>query len=161
MGVAQPVRRPPKDERRNRVVKLPRRFAQSRLMTVIMMLLGLGFAAGGGWFVYVNGSFMADAQRAAGIVVRLDAKRGTKGMTLYHPVVAFRASRGGRRVTFRSRIGLWPSAFEVGESVTVAYQPGDPGKAKIVSILTLWFLPGCMIGLGLLALVLGRAKLKS
>ena len=128
-------------------------------MIVLMMLLGLGLGVGGGWFVYVNASFIADSQRAAGIVVRLDAKRGSKGMMLYHPVVAFRASREGRRVTFRSRTGLWPSAFEVGEKVTVANRPGDPGNAKIVSFWTLWFLPGCMIAIGMLALALGRAKL--
>jgi len=88
------------------------------------------------------------------------AKRSAKGMTLYHPQVTFVTPRDGRPVNFRSRIGLWPSPFAVGEKVTVAFDPADPGTAKIVSIWTLWFLPGCMIALGLLAVVLGRTKLK-
>jgi len=118
-------------------------------MTVIMMLLGLGLAGGGGWFAYAHAAFVADSQRATGTVVRLVAKRSAKGMMLYHP-----------EVTFRSRVGLWPAAFTVGEKVVVAFGPGEPGTAKIVSVWTLWFLPGCMIALGLLALILGRSKLK-
>ncbi len=150
----------PKDERKTPDMLLPHRLAQSRLITVSMMLMGLGLTAGGGWFVYGNAAFLADSRRATGTVVRLDAKRGAKGMTLYHPEVTFRAPWDGRRVTFRSRAGLWPSPFEVGEKVTVAFDPADPGNAKIVSIWTLWFIPGCMIALGLLAVVLGCAKLK-
>ena len=141
-------------------MRLPSRLARSRIVAVFMMLMGLGLAGGGAWFVYANAAFLSKSQRATGTVVRLVAKRSAKGMTLYHPQVTFVTPRDGGTVNFRSRIGLWPSPFAVGEKVTVAFDPADPGPAKIVSIWTLWFLPGCMIALGLLAVVLGRAKLK-
>jgi hypothetical protein len=125
-----------------------------------MILMGLGLAAAGGWFAYAHAAFLTDSQRATGTVVRLVAKRSAKGMTLYHPQVTFVAPQEGRPVTFRSRTGLWPSPFAVGDKVKVAFDPADPGTAKVVSFWTLWFLPGCMFGLGLLAVILGRSKLK-
>lgn len=136
------------------------RFANSRVVNAIMIVLGLGLAFGGGWFAYANASFLGNSQRATGTVVRLVAKRSSRGMTLYHPRVSFVAPRDGRTVTFTSRTGLWPSPFSVGQKVAVAFETAAPETAKIVSFWTLWFLPGCMIGLGLLALILGRAKLK-
>jgi hypothetical protein len=139
---------------------LPSRLARNRFVTVVMILLGLGLAAAGGWFAYANAAFLADSQRATGTVMRLVAKRSAKGMTLYHPQVTFVTPRDGRPVTFQSRTGLWPSPFAVGEKVKVAFDPADPGTAKIVTVWTLWFLPGCMIGFGLLAVILGRSKLK-
>jgi hypothetical protein len=93
-------------------------------------------------------------------VVGVKAKRSAKGMTLYHPQVTFVAPQEGRPVTFQSRTGLWPSPFAVSDKVKVAFDPADPGSARIVSFWTLWFLPACMFGFGLLAVILGCSKLK-
>lgn len=141
-------------------MRLPQRLANSPTFNVAMMLVGLCLVGAGGWFIYTNTAFLADSGRAKGSVVKVIAKRGSRGMTLYYPRVAFAVPGDGRTVTFTSRIGLWPSPFSAGDEVEVAFDHAAPETAKIISFSTLWFLPACMIGLGFFTVIAGRAKLK-
>ncbi|MDX1484818.1 MAG: DUF3592 domain-containing protein [Alphaproteobacteria bacterium] len=127
-------------------------------MAAIMGILGLGLAIAGGWFVYGNHQFLAATKRTEGTIVAVTAKRSAKGMTLYHPRARFNEPRTGRSVAFTSRVGLWPSPFGVGDKVVVAFDPNNPDDAKIVSLWTLWFIPGAMIALGALAVLLAASR---
>jgi hypothetical protein len=115
------------------------------------MLLFLGI-----WWGWFNADFIRDAERAPGEVVELIARRSAKGMTLYYPVVRYRPGADAAPVDFTARPGLWPSPFEVGDGVSVAYRPGAPAEAMIVSFWMLWFLPAASILLGLACLYAGR-----
>lgn len=134
---------------------LPQRIAKSRAMAVLMVAVGLGLAGAGVWFAFDHARFLSQGERAEGTVTEIAAKRSPKGMILYHPVVTFSVPGRAGTVTFRSRTGLWPSPFAVGDKVEVVFDPAAPGHAKVVSFWTLWFLPACMLALGLLAVALG------
>jgi hypothetical protein len=76
----------------------------------------------------------------------------------YYPVVEFTASDGRRRSVQMSE-GSWPPSHEVGEEVTVLYDPEHPLDARIQSAgsnVLMWILPGItgILGLGFLGAVL-------
>lgn len=111
---------------------------------------------GGAGFTFVNANFLRNSARAEGLVIEVVGKRGARGMMLYYPVVRFRPAERDASVIFKARPGLWPSPFDVGDRVTVAYDARDPDRAKIVSFWMLWFLPGAMMMLGLGCLFAAR-----
>ena len=70
----------------------------------------------------------------------------------------FTASDGRLRSVQMSE-GSWPPSHEVGEQVTVRYDPEHPLEARIVSAgsnLLMWILPGItgLLGIGFLGAVL-------
>ena len=126
----------------------PRKWAESRAAAVYMVIAGLGLVGAGVWFIADSAVFLSEAARIDGTVIFLEKVRGGKGIPLYYPMVRYQRAGVREPVTFRSRPGLWPSPFAVGDQVTVAYTHGDPASARVVSIWTLWFVPACMILLG-------------
>ena len=127
-----------------------------RLNAGILVIGGLALICVGVWFGVANFRFVQEAQRAPGEVVKIVAERGARGMKLYHPVVRFQAAGGGTDILFKAKPGLWPSPFDAGDEVEVAYDPDDPEGARIVSFWMLWFLPGISILSGLACLFAGR-----
>jgi hypothetical protein len=80
------------------------------------------------------------------------------GSEYYYPVVEFTASDGRLRSVQMSE-GSWPPSHEVGEQVTVRYDPEHPLEARIASAgsnLLMWILPGItgLLGIGFLGAVL-------
>ncbi len=80
----------------------------------------------------------------------------------YFPVVEFTAKDGKRRQVQLSE-GSFPPAYEVGEKVTVLYEPDRPLDARIKSggsTALMWILPGItgILGLGFLGAVIAVQK---
>ena len=96
---------------------------------------------------------------APGTVIEVVGERGAKGTKLYHPLVRYEPAPGGASVTFKAEPGMWPSPFDVGDAVTVAYDQDDPSDANIVSFWTLWMLPLTLLAFGLGCLIAGRHTL--
>jgi hypothetical protein len=76
----------------------------------------------------------------------------------YFPVVEFRAKDGKRRRVQLSE-GSFPPAYEVGDEVTVLYEPEHPLEARIKSggsTALMWILPGItgILGLAFLGAVI-------
>ena len=137
----------------------PRKWAESRAAAVYMIIAGLGLVGAGVWFIADNAMFLSKAAHVAGTVISLEKVRGAKGTPLYYPMVRYQRAGVGEPEMFRSRPGLWPSPFAVGDKVTVAYARGDPASARVVSFWTLWFLPACMIVFGAGSMYAGRSTL--
>lgn len=83
----------------------------------------------------------------------------------YYPVVEFTANDGKRRSVQLSE-GSWPPAHEIGEEVTVLYEPEDPLDARIKSFASsagMWILPGItgILGIGFLGAVIAVRRLMS
>jgi len=77
---------------------------------------------------------------------------------IYFPVVEFSANDGKRRSVQLSE-GSFPPAYEVGDDVTVLYEPDHPLDARIKSFASsagMWILPGItgILGVGFLVAVL-------
>ena len=137
----------------------PRKWAESYIAAVYMMIAGLGLVGAGVWFTADTAIFLSKAGRVAGTVVSIEKVRGAKGTPLYYPMVRYQPAEIGELVMFKSRPGLWPSPFAVGDKVTVACAPDDPASARVVSFWTLWFLPACMILLGTGSMIAGLSTL--
>ncbi|HEX2996771.1 MAG TPA: DUF3592 domain-containing protein [Anaerolineales bacterium] len=80
----------------------------------------------------------------------------------YYPVVEFTASDGRLRSVQMSE-GSWPPSYEVGDEVTVRYDPDHPLVARIESLgsnAMMWILPGItgILGFGFLVAVLAVRK---
>ena len=80
----------------------------------------------------------------------------------YYPVVEFTASDGRRRNIQMSE-GSSPPSYEVGDEVTVLYEPDHPIDARIQSwssTILMWILPGItgIIGIGFLVAVLAVVR---
>ena len=104
------------------------------------MSIGAGF----GWFSW---SLLAVAQRAEGTVVRLVSNQaGNNNRGSVAPVVEFHCE--GERHEFQSWLSTSPPQFDVGEKVTVLYDPRDPSHARIESFVTLWLFPVIFGGIG-------------
>ena len=83
----------------------------------------------------------------------------------YYPVVEFSAKDGKRREVQLSE-GSFPPAYEVGDEVTVLYEPDHPLDARIKSFgssALMWILPGItgILGIAFLGAVVAVRKLMS
>lgn len=83
----------------------------------------------------------------------------------YFPVVEFTANDGKRRSVQLSE-GSWSPAYEIGDEVTVLYDPQRPLEARIKSFgssALMWILPGItgILGVAFLGAVIAVRKLMS
>jgi len=67
-----------------------------------------------------------------GVVIDLVERVDGEGNALYYPMVDFPLPDGSRR-RVETPIGSWPPAYKVDDTVTVTYNPADPGRAQIDS----------------------------
>jgi hypothetical protein len=112
-------------------------------------LIGLPFLVTGLLLWRSSRTFMATAVKADGVVVEL--LRSGKG---YKPAVEF-TDDAGMKHRLVGKVSSSPPAYDVGETVKVAYARGKPGDGKVVGFLELYFLPIMMGGLGTVFSVLG------
>lgn len=136
------------------------RTLKRRLTAAILLVGGMALVPTGLWFVTVNVNFLRHAETAPGTVTDIVEKRGARGTNFYYPVVRYRPRQLGPSIKFKATPGLvWASPFDVGERVTVAYDEGDPGDAKIVSFWMLWYMPAILMAFGAGCLFAGRQTL--
>lgn len=132
----------------------------------VLMLLVAGIAS------FNNIMKVNREESASGVVVdmtkRLEYDEEDRDRVIgeiYYPVVEFTAKDGKRRRVQLSE-GSWPPAYEVGEEVTVLYDPDKPLDARIKSTgssVLMWILPGVtgILGIAFLGAVLVVQKLMS
>jgi hypothetical protein len=90
--------------------------------------------------------FLGGANSATGEVVELVPHRSSKGGTTWSPVVSYTVNGEVHRLegSYSSNVLM----YEVGERVTVRYEPGNPGEARIDGWLGTWLLPTILGGIG-------------
>ncbi|MBC8144587.1 MAG: DUF3592 domain-containing protein [bacterium] len=124
----------------------------------------LGFVFGGiglamlvaAFAIYANTQSFADsATRADGVVIGLaQSQSHSSKSSSYFPVIQYQTS-SGETTTFQSNSGSSPPAFEVGERVTVLYDPAQPADASIDSFWQLYALPAIFGIIGLVFFAVG------
>ena len=82
------------------------------------------------------------------LITSQDSQDPTLESSTYHPVVRFTTTAGETK-TFTAGGGSYPAKYEIGETVTVMYNPADPSEAQIKS-WELWFVPTLFMVIGLL-----------
>lgn len=117
--------------------------AKPKELLKILALIGGGVAMllTGAWIAFDGYRFLETAESASGHVIDVVAKRGSRGLNLYHPVVRFHPDDATSPIEFTAGASPWESLYEPGERVEVAYQVADPADARIRSFWMLWFLP--------------------
>jgi hypothetical protein len=139
---------------------LKKYFHSKRLAGYFLVAGGIVMLVAGIWFAGEAADFLETTARTDGTVVALQRERGIKGSTEDHPVVRFVQPETGETVEFKSRFGIWPSPFTVGEVVEVAYDPADPTRADINSFWTIWLLPILLAAFGLACFAAGLHTLR-
>ena len=77
----------------------------------------------------------------------------TRESSAYHPVIRFRTQLGTVS-TFTSGSGSYPARYEIGDKVTVMYDPANPSEARIRS-WEIWFPPILFMVIGVLPVAIG------
>jgi len=98
--------------------------------------------------------FVAEAFRGEGTVVGFAESRGSKGGTLYAPVVEFTARGGGVR-RFTDPVSSSPAGYSVGQRVEVLYHWQDQDRARLASKFRLYLAPALLGFIGLIFTCVG------
>jgi len=96
---------------------------------VFIILFGLVFFGIGAGLSYKYFNLQLNGKQTQGQVVGLSESCDDDGCT-YAPVVSFE-TRDGSTIYYRSNYFSGPPAYEVGERVTVIFDPENPEKAAI------------------------------
>jgi hypothetical protein len=120
----------------------------------IFLLIGLGLLGGAAYLALDTRADIGRAETAAGTVIDLIGRRDSDGDTIYYPHVRY-LTRSGETVEFTGAVGSSPPAFEIGEAVSVLYDPAAPEEARIDSFFQLWFGAVILGGIGLVFIVIG------
>jgi Protein of unknown function (DUF3592) len=116
------------------------------------LAMGIVFTLVGGVQLLQYRRFRSRAARVPGVVADLHHGVSATAGDLYYPVLAF-TTRDGRPVRASTRVGAKPALAQVGDQVTVAYDPHNLEEAEIegkgwvrVALLRLFVLIGMAYG---------------
>ena len=127
-----------------------------RLFIVIFGLVGLGMGVGEFFILKNLYEFRSQAQVAMGEVTGYSSSRGSKGGTMYTPLVQYHipAPEGGsgERFEISGNVRSSSRGYDIGERVAVLYRPEAPEQGRIDSFVEQWLLP---LVFGFFALVFG------
>lgn len=123
--------------------------ASTRVVGIVFVIIGTIFLLVGLGFAWSSWSLLSVAERTEGTVIRMvgqqhRARNQNRGGAA--PVVEFHVA--GERHEFHSMLSTSPPQFQVGEKVTILYNPKDPRDAGIDSFVTLWLFPTIFGGIG-------------
>ena len=91
----------------------------------------------------------------SGIVVALQKQVFNPGSGgVYCPTIEF-TTASGETIRFESSFGTMPASHQVGQTVSVRYDPNNPDSAEIESRLSNWLAPGCFMVFALGTLFFG------
>lgn len=91
------------------------------------------------FFIYKTSSFVMDAEKSIGKVIRIDSYRSTgKGKSMqYAPIIEYNDSQGNSYVS-EPRWYSANSKYNVGQSVEIIFPKEDPSKVKINNFFAIW-----------------------
>ena len=117
---------------------------------LIPFLFGFPFFGFGAYEFYKTDRMVRSSVETEGIVVGNYYDAATD----YMPEVKF-TTEDGEMVRFTDKIGSYPPAFEVGETVSVLYDPVNVRDARINRWFRIWFVPVLFLTIGALPGLLG------
>ncbi|SEW53092.1 DUF3592 domain-containing protein [Chitinophaga arvensicola] len=104
-------------------------------------------------FLQQSLSFLKTTNRTTGKVIDLATLSGSDGDT-YSAVIRFYADNGQEYI-YRQQSSSSPPTWEVGEAVTMAYDPGNPQRAKPVAYFSMFGVTVILMMFALPAIVIG------
>lgn len=116
------------------------------LLVVGIGVLLIGVAA---WSLKNSLQLRRDGLRAPGEVIDLIRKQDSDGDITWAPLFRF-TTASGREIDIVSSISSSPAAYDIGDTVTMLYDPDKPSRARVDGVLSLWGTAIIVGGLGLL-----------
>jgi hypothetical protein len=104
----------------------------------------LGFIALMTFFFWSSFTLATQGELTTGRVIALD-ESDSDGSTVYSPIFEFTV--GGQRYEVNSGIASDPPDYQVGEPITVRYNPANPQHAEVESILNSPWIYGGLLAL--------------
>ncbi|MFC6509844.1 DUF3592 domain-containing protein [Promicromonospora citrea] len=101
------------------------------VVAVVLLVMAAAFGTAAGFLGVRTAAFLADAGRAEGVVVGLDEDDDA-----YRAEVAYDVD--GRTYELTDRVATNPPRHDVGERVTVLYDPADPADARLDARYGYW-----------------------
>jgi hypothetical protein len=112
-----------------------------------------GFCLWGVYAAYTSWTLEQNGQTVTGQVVELEESNSSEGgCCVYSPVIEFQVN--GQTYSFDGDTASDPPAYEVGEEVSVLYDPADPDTAQINKWSERWLMPIILIPAMLFAALL-------
>lgn len=123
---------------------------------VVVALLAAVLILGGGFWIYRNTQLARNGIRVDATVVDLKQEQNTdsrgRPQTRYYPVVEYRNEVGDLKRTqlnvSKTRNGA--SYYQVGDRITLYYDPKDPKRTTLDSVFDLYGPGGIALGIGLI-----------
>lgn len=125
--------------------KLGCAFALLPISAVILSIVSV-------WYAYSSWNFYSKGEKAQGTVVRLEEHYSSDSGNTYSPV--YRYTVNGQEYEYESVNSSYPPSKEVGEVVTLLYDPNNPSKARENSIWELWLLPMILCPVSFMMIIL-------
>ena len=139
------------------------------------MVIGILFAAAGGYMIYDQRQAVENADRVEATVVGTDVREASgsdkSSGTSYYPVVEYRYTYDGQeytndnvfpgsrsRSTGKARAEEIASEYDLGETVTVHVDPENPSESFLIQE-TDYLIPALFGGFGLIIILLGGRSL--
>jgi hypothetical protein len=111
---------------------------------VFANLFFAGFCLWGAYAGYVSWQLEQNGESTTGMVTRLEESSDSDGgCCVYSPVIEFEVN--GQTYSFEGDTASYPPAYEVGEEVSVLYDPTDPNTAQINKRTERWLMPIILI----------------
>ena len=111
---------------------------------ILSNLFFAGFCLWGAYMAYVSWQLEQNGEIATGTVVRLEESDSSEGgCCVYSPVIEF--ALNGQTYSFEGDTASDPPAYEVGEEVSILYDPADPDTAQINKWSERWLVPLILI----------------
>lgn len=103
-----------------------------------------GFCLWGVYAGYISWKLGQNGETTTGIVTSLEESSDSDGgCCVYSPVIEFEAN--GQTYSFEGDNASYPPAYEVGEEVSVLYDPSDPNTVQINKWTERWLFPVIII----------------
>ncbi len=95
-------------------------------------------------------------RRARREFIRVKTEQGVKfeKKYLYRPLVRFR-TQDGRTIKFSPSIAMRPAPYQVGDRISILYEPDHPKQAQINRFVYLWFYSIMLIAFGFFTMGMG------
>ena len=124
------------------------------VLFILFSILPLGICT---YFTISTKSFLNKAEKARGTVLEIVERRTSDG-TMYYPVYSF-ADVYGTEHKIYSKSGSYPPQYEVGDSISIFYDPENPKEIKMDSFVSLWM--GTIVAgvLGIIPFLIGAVFL--
>jgi len=108
----------------------------ARIVGILITLPGLSGLGFGIYFFVRTNRFLKTAVKTEARVLD-NERRSSDSDSVYVPVFSF-VDKAGKEHHARSSWGFYPPKYQVGDSISVLYDPQDPAKADIDSFTNLW-----------------------